>query len=69
MSTEQRVAHVICCNDMVVHVHLGDEAAANNLKEQLARADFERNVFHYDKDYAKYRSRCYWHVHDVGVTG
>lgn len=73
-------AHVICCNDAVVAVHLGTEEEAQAAIEPLARADFERDKWHWQDEarlgpkehhenpYKYYRTRCYWHLHTVPVT-
>ena len=49
-------AHVICCNDSVEHVVIGDESFANELMDQLKLAS-------YNSDRYKY-----WHIHTVNLT-
>jgi hypothetical protein len=73
-------AFVICCNDAVIAVHLGTEAEAQAAIEPLARADYDRNHWHWDDGarqhgsmyqdgYAYYRRICYWHLHDAPIVG
>jgi hypothetical protein len=71
-------AHVICCNDAVMHVHLGTEEQAQGKLEELAKADYDRNHWYWEgvarhygnnaSPYSYYRNRCYWHIHTTGVS-
>lgn len=70
------IAHVICCNDAVMGVHLGSEDAATARMEEMARAEFEIQHWFfedgfrplpgwYSTPYELYRHRCYWRIHSL----
>jgi hypothetical protein len=57
-------AHVICCNDMLLAIVIGDEGRAKDELEQLREIDYERNKFKFSSE-EEYLSRLYWHIHTV----
>ncbi len=57
-------AHVICCNDSVKFVVIGDEADAEHKLEELASEEFEKQADD-DMTYAEYRVIRFWHIHTV----
>lgn len=57
-------AYVVTANAAVEAVVLGSETYAEDLKEKMARADYEVAPHRY-KDYAAYRRRVYWNVDTV----
>lgn len=72
-------AHVICCNDATEHVFIGDVEDAEDLKEELARQAYDRQIDYWcdyhrllglktDTPYQTYRKRCYWHIHTEPLT-
>lgn len=54
-------AHVICCNDAVQHVVIGDEEAARIKLHELRRIDFAKNVPGAMTE-KEYMDRMYWHL-------
>jgi hypothetical protein len=62
-------AHVICCNDSVKAVVLGDEEKAKEHMEKLAKKCWGNNqyIHHYD-DYAEYRKYNIWHITTVNAV-
>lgn len=58
-------AHVICCNDGVEYVVVGNKEKAESKMAELSAAYFDLNRWHFGNDQA-YKVRCYWHIHTVG---
>ncbi len=63
--SNQMKAHVICCNDGVVGVFLGDEKDAEDILEKYAKEDREKHFRH--DSYEDYRGSFYWHLHTVNL--
>lgn len=74
--SETPFTHVVCCNDSVEHVFVGDIEDAEKKCDELARENFERNKLHWETEfrakgedaYKAFRKRLYWHVHSVPMT-
>jgi hypothetical protein len=62
-------AHVICCNDMVQAVVLGDEAKANEHMKKLVKKDWlkYKDVSHYT-NYEQYWGYNHWHITTVNAV-
>ncbi len=58
-------AHVICCNDSVEAVFLGDEKDAEDILEKCAKENYEKYFRHDSYEY--YRDTFYWHLHTVNL--
>lgn len=56
-------AHVICCNDSVRYVIIGDESKAENKLEEL----YINHRDSYTSDYNRhlYDDSHFWHIHTV----
>ena len=69
-------ALVICANDSVEHVVIGDPIRAESKKEELAKEYFDRRHLKHssifastgDTPYERYRNHMYWHIHDIDLT-
>jgi hypothetical protein len=78
------MAHILCCNDGIELVVIDDLDKAESLIEPTAKADFEKNKWHWigqvssrdpitdEQRLAKalehYRQVCYWHIHSVRIV-
>lgn len=74
------VAHVICCNDSVEHVFLGNKEGAQELLEELASAHYFKYQAHWDEvakrfgprpqmtGWAYYRHHIRWHIRTVPLS-
>ena len=66
-------AYVICCNDSVEYVVVPSssgsdaeaEAQAKLKLEELAKDYYDRHQLRFEMDYAAYRKRYYWHIHET----
>lgn len=57
-------AHVICNNDSIEFVVIGNEKQAEEKAKELSDAYFERNKFMFTNK-SDYSINCYWHFHTV----
>lgn len=57
--------HVICSNDSIESVFLGDEKDAKEVLEEHAKADYVKSCG--SISYEEYRSIYYWHLHTVDL--
>lgn len=58
-------AHVICVNDGIEFVVLGEEEDAQKKLEALRDAYYDRHVKPAGVSLEDYRHRYYWHIHTV----
>ena len=63
--SKQEEAHVICCNDNVESVFLGDEKDAEDILEKRAKTAYEESFGYHS--YEDYRDIFYWHLHTVDL--
>ncbi len=59
------VAHVICCNDSVEAVVIGNQSDALIKKEEMSKDAFEKVKWQYGRDYERYCHTFFWHIHTV----
>jgi len=63
-------AYVICCNDEIEAVVIGNESLAEKMKEKIAKEYYHKKQIFFKtswgiKTYEEYRKRFYWHIHDA----
>ena len=64
-ASNQMKAHVICCNDKVESVFLGDEKDAEDILEKCAKTAYEESHGYHSYEY--YIDIFYWHLHTVDL--
>jgi hypothetical protein len=61
-------AHVICCNDSVIRVIIGNLEKAEKIKDEMSKANYDASNHTCNKDfdnYHDYQHRMFWHIHTV----
>ncbi len=61
------IAYIICMNDGMEAVVMDNKKYARELMEQKAKDYYENNKWNFSS-VDSYRSRCYWHIHDIFVS-
>ena len=67
---EMKKAHVICCNDSVEAVYIGDEENTGNIIVRMRQSDYDRKKRGSDtyRDPHLYGQVFFWHYHTVNIV-
>lgn len=57
--------YVIRCNDALMRVVIGSQKAADDIAEDMAKAEFSMSPQAWNGDYKTYRNRMYWRAVEV----
>lgn len=60
-------AFVVCCNDAIKKVYLGNDDDAEVFKEKVAKEAFKKEGGNF-KNEEEYRGICFWHLHETELV-
>lgn len=63
---ETKDCFLVCMNDYVARVVLGDEDIAKQTMIQIKLEYYNKNKWSFDRP-EDYSTRCYWHLHNCQV--